>query len=151
MRPEPVLALFIPLVAIVMGVAIGGWAIYLGYRKRRDIYTLYHQERLAAIEKGIELPPLPEAFFVDDAKQTTPAAASHRHLLKGLIFSLGGLAAFGALYLSGEHDGAFYAFVPIAVGLAFLIYYFAVARRQALIMDRALEAKLSQPDSLKFG
>jgi len=31
--------------------------------KNRKIYELFHKERLAAIEKGIELPPLPLELF----------------------------------------------------------------------------------------
>ena len=54
---EPVVALFIPIIAIIFGVGIGMLALYLGYRKRKELFVLYHQERMAALEKGVDLPP----------------------------------------------------------------------------------------------
>ena len=61
----PVLSLFIPIIAIVMGIGIGMLAIYLRYRKRKEISAHYHQERMAAIEKGIECPPWPDRLLAD--------------------------------------------------------------------------------------
>src|ERR1700678_4050598 len=60
---QPALEMMIPIIAIVLGISMGAWTIYLSYRKRREMFALYHEERMAAIEKGIELPPLPEEFF----------------------------------------------------------------------------------------
>ena len=34
--------------------------IVLNYRKRRRLIELYHAERMAAIERGMDLPPLPQ-------------------------------------------------------------------------------------------
>ncbi len=53
MEPQT-LGLLIPIIAIIMGIGIGMLAIYLGYRKRKELFTCYHLERMAAIEKGIE-------------------------------------------------------------------------------------------------
>ena len=57
----------IPILAIVMTIGAGMLKLYLNYQKRKDMFALYHQERMAAIEKGIELPPLPEDFFREDS------------------------------------------------------------------------------------
>ena len=41
-----VIAVMIPIVAIVMGVGIGMLALFLDYRKKRDMFALHHKERL---------------------------------------------------------------------------------------------------------
>jgi hypothetical protein len=128
----PIIALFIPIIAIVMGIGIGMLAVFLNYRKRRQMFELYHQERLAAIDKGLEMPPIPEQFFYDNGNPPSP----HGTLLKGLIFTLGGVGVLIALY-QYHPEIALYGLIPIFLGLAFLIYYFAVGRKHA----QELEAK----------
>jgi Domain of unknown function (DUF6249) len=128
----PFVALLIPIIAIILSVAIGMLALFLNYRRRHEMFQLYHKERLAAIDKGLDLPPIPEHFFNDVAKPASP----HRALLKGLIFTLGGVGVFVALY-AYHPEVALYALIPVGVGLAFLIYYFAVGRKQA----QAVQAK----------
>jgi hypothetical protein len=120
---------------MLLAAAIGVLALFLNSRRRRHKLELFHKERLATIDKGLELPPLPEQFFYDMGNPPSP----HRTLLKGLIFTLGGLGIWFSLNRY-EPEYALYALVPILVGLAFLIFYFAVGRREAL----ALEAKRSQ-------
>src|SRR5882672_7225487 len=72
--------LFIPVIAIIMGCGIPLLWIYTDYRKRKDIFEMHHRERMAAIEKGIPVPPLPEGLFDDfSGRNCNPASA----LLKG--------------------------------------------------------------------
>ena len=58
---EDAIAVFIPIIAIVMSLAIPIVFAIVDYRRRRDIVEAHHKERMAAIERGMELPPLPEA------------------------------------------------------------------------------------------
>jgi hypothetical protein len=58
-----IIGVLIPIVAIVMGLGIGMLKLSLDYRKKREILQAHHAERMAAIEKGIELPPLPPQFY----------------------------------------------------------------------------------------
>src|ERR1017187_5481986 len=96
-----IVALLIPIVAIVMVFGTGMLSIYLNYRKRKEMFALYHQERMAAIEKGIDLPPLPEDFFHEDGK---PARRSpHRQLLSGLILVSIGVTLYFALHFTVGH------------------------------------------------
>jgi hypothetical protein len=60
------LVFFIPIVAIVMVFGSGMLKLYLNYLKRRDLFALHHQERMAALEKGIELPPWPEDLLQEN-------------------------------------------------------------------------------------
>ena len=138
-------ALAIPIVAIVMGIGIGSLTIYLHYRKRRDMFALYHQERMAAIEKGIELPPLPEAFFTDDGKPVR-TRSPHRGLAAGLVWLFVGLALLVALYFNETGPVALYALIPAAIGLAKLTYYFTVGKQEAEALEAERKAKAAETD-----
>src|SRR6478672_369560 len=120
-----ILAVMIPIVAIVMGVGIGMLSIYLKYRKRKEMFVLFHQQRMAALDKGIDLPDIPDAFFADDATVRSP----RRDLLRGLVWFLVGGAAMAALYIHGETKECFFGLIPLAIGVAYLIYYFVEGRR----------------------
>ena len=126
----PFLPFLIPIIAIVLGCSIPLLAIYVQYRKRKEMFALYHQERMAAIEKGIELPPLPEHFFQDGqggARKRSP----HHDFGVGLFWLLLGLALMIALYFNDKGAVALYALIPVAIGLAYLIFYAVVGKKEA--------------------
>lgn len=124
---KAVLALLIPLLAVVMGIGVAMLDIYLNYRKRKELFTLYHQERMAAIEKGIDLPPMPEAFFSEDTpRPQTP----RRDLFKGLVWLFIGLAVGVAVFANDKPKEALIALIPGGIGLAYLIYYFVESRHE---------------------
>ena len=54
-----VIGVFIPIVAIVMGIGIGMLSIWSEHKRKSQLLEQNHRERMHAIEKGIELPPLP--------------------------------------------------------------------------------------------
>jgi hypothetical protein len=147
----PIVALLIPIIAIVMVFGTGMLAIYVNYRKRKDMFALYHQERMAAIEKGIELPPLPEDFFHEDGRRgRSPRRAGHGALLFGLILLFAGLALYLALHFTVPHtdnggDVALYALIPAGMGAACLIYYFAVGRKVAAAIEAERQARGKNP------
>lgn len=138
MLPD-ILICLIPIVAILMVFGTGMLSIYLNFRKRRDMFALYHQERMAAIEKGVELPPLPEDFFHEDGGKPR-RRARHGTLLAGLILVFLGLSLYIALHftmlrMDNGGDVALYALIPSGIGIACLIYYFAVGRKIALAIE----------------
>ena len=143
--PEPgILIILIPIVAIVMGIGAGMLNLFLDYRKRKDMFALYHQERMAALEKGIELPPLPEDFFHEEP----PRRAPHGTLLTGLILVFAGLALYLAVHFTVSRtdtggDVALYAFVLCGIGAACLLYYFTVGRKVAAAMEEERKARLA--------
>lgn len=120
--PQQIIAVMIPIVAIVMGIGIGMLALWLDYRKKRDIYALHHKERLAAIEKGMEVPPLPVDFFNDykRGRMRTPAD----YLRRGLVWLFIGGAVTLALFNSGDKENDMWGLIPAAFGAANLLYYF---------------------------
>ena len=132
----PFIGLLIPIISIIMGIGIGMLAIVLNYRKRKEIFALYHQERMAAIEKGVECPPWPDRLLADDATSPSPP----RHLLKGLVWLFIGLAVTVAVYATFDLSHALFGLIPIGIGLAHLIYYFVEGRKEAEAAERAAAA-----------
>jgi hypothetical protein len=123
---EDTIAVFIPIIAIIMSLSIPIVFAIVDYRRRRDIVEAHHKERMAAIERGMELPPLPEAFFRSFNADRRP-----RPLLTGMIWTFVGLGLFVALREVAGEEVAWFALMPIGVGLALLIYYFAEGRKLA--------------------
>ena len=121
-------AMSIPIIAIVMGIGIGMLALYLDYLKRKEMFTLYHQERMAAIDKGIELPDWPEGLLdTSAAKPQSP----RRHLLKGLVWLFIGLGLIVSIYAVFDLAHSLFGLIPTGIGLAHLIYYFVEGKKEA--------------------
>jgi hypothetical protein len=135
MMLAPILALMIPIIAVILGAAIAMLAIFLSYRKRREIFALYHQERMAAIEKGVELPPLPGGLLTDDGRPVQPYNP-RRHLLKGLGWLFVGLGLAAGLWATVGYDWALFSLVLIGIGLAHLIYYFVEGKKEGDAIER---------------
>ena len=139
----PILGVMIPIIAIVLGLGLGMLKLWLDYRKKREILQAHHAERMAAIEKGIELPPLPPQFYGSETK-SLPAEVLReelkgRHvgltyLRSGLIWLLVGIAISVALYTNhdgGRSSAAWWGGIPIAFGLSKLLFYFIANRMNA--------------------
>lgn len=114
------MALMIPILGIVLGVAIAIVAIVTSHREKLKRAEQRHSERLAAIEKGIELPldPEPEA---DPGKGSTL-----RSSLTGLFI---GIVLYFALRAVADPDVALFGLIPAAIGAAGLITYLAGKRK----------------------
>src|SRR5208283_5622063 len=110
----------------------------LRYRKRKEVFAFYHQERMAAIEKGMECPPWPDRLLADEDAPSSPSP--RRHLLKGLVWLFIGLAATVAVYATVDLSHALFGLIPIGLGLAHLIYYGVEGRREAEVAERTAAA-----------
>jgi hypothetical protein len=130
------IAVFIPIVAIVMSLAIPIVYAITDYRRRRDIVEAHHKERLAGIERGMEIPPLPEAFFKPLGRVERP-----RHLLTGMIWLFVGIAVFLFLGAVADSRVAYLGLIPAGVGAAFLIYYFVEGRNEVAEFKASLAAR----------
>jgi hypothetical protein len=149
-----ILGVMVPIVAIVMGLGIGMLKIWTDYRKKREILQAHHAERMAAIEKGIELPPLPPQFYGSEDNSLAEAAKVHRefkgeagglrYLRSGLMWLLIGIAISIALYADHNdhmHTAAWWGAVPIAFGLSKLLFYFIANRTSARANERGDQTK----------
>lgn len=121
---EDTVAVFIPLTAIFMSLLIPIVYAIVDYRRRRDVVEANHKERMAAIERGMELPALPESFYL----AAKPPRRSG-YLLAGLIWLFVGIALFLALGAVAGEDVRLFGLIPVGVGAAFLIYYFVEGRK----------------------
>ena len=117
-----VLALLIPILSVTVSLgALIVW-IVVWYRRRVHEIDCRHKERMAAIERGIDLPPEP----VPQLEQMPPRS---RYLLRGLIWLGIGLAiTFGGRdWLRAPMGGS--GWIAVAVGAAYLIFYFVEGRK----------------------
>jgi hypothetical protein len=132
----------VAIVAILTGLGLPTAALVLylvlNYRKRLRLMELHHAERMAAIERGMELPPLPIELIEGSRRRTTS-------LLPGLVWFFIGIGVMIAMRATGESEGMI-GLVPAGVGLAYLIYYFAEGRK---IEARLLEHDLAKPEEMK--
>lgn len=129
---QDVIGALIPIVAIVMSLSIPIVFALVDYKRRRDVVEAHHRERLAAIERGIDIAPLPESFYNPPGANKRP-----RHLLTGLVWLFIGIALFLALGAVAGDGVRFFALVPAGVGLAFLIYYFVEGRKEQAALPPA--------------
>jgi hypothetical protein len=108
---------------ILGGLVLSIPVVYIVTRSRRlqKAMELVHAQRMAAIERGMELPPASLDFGLTQASRCKPRTA----LLPGLMWFFVGLAIVGAA-LTTHDDGppVFIGLIPVGVGLAYLIYYF---------------------------
>jgi hypothetical protein len=133
-RVQEIIAVMIPIVAIVFGIGLGMLGMYLDYRKKREFFQLHHKERLAAIDKGMEVPPLPPEFFQDPRRRRNGAD----NLRRGLLWLFAGVAVTIALYL--QHSHWYWGLVPIAVGASRLLFYYMVGQH-APLEDESRDSK----------
>ena len=130
----------IPLFGIVFAVGLPlsipiVW-IALNYRKRRRLMELHHAERMAAIERGMEIPPLPLELI--DGRTNRRRSS----LLPGLVWFFIGLAVvIGSLTIRGDDVPLFGGLIPLGIGLAYLIYYAVEGRH---VEARQLEHELRE-------
>jgi hypothetical protein len=123
--------ILIPLVSIILG--IGLIIVTILSRHRRQIQELdhRHRERMAAIEKGLDLPPDP---VVVDRERDIERSRRYRragsdYLLRGLIWLGVGVALSVSDSFFGSGNRTF-GWIAVAVGAAYLIYYAVEGRRE---------------------
>jgi hypothetical protein len=135
---EATLALLIPITAIVMSLLIPIIYTIVDYRRRRDIVEAHHRERLAAIERGVDIRALPESFYQPISRRPPRQGST---LLYGLTWLFVGIALFVALGEVAGHGVRYFGLIPAGIGLANLIYYAVEGRKQAPAVGAPGEVK----------
>jgi hypothetical protein len=120
---EDNVALMIPIFGIVFGILVAIVAIVTQHRQKIQRADLRHKERLAAIEKGLEVPP-----DADDAEDVGKRSNSLRSGLTGL--AVGIVLYFALDQLVGSRI-ALFGLIPAAVGVANLLFYFIEGRKKS--------------------
>jgi hypothetical protein len=120
----------VPLFGIVFGiglpiaVTVAIVFLVLSYRKRRRLMELHHTERMAAIERGMDIPALPLELIDGQGRRRRTS------LLPGLVWLFVGLAVL--ISLRSLDEAAVFGMIPTGIGLAYLIYYFVEGRKLEL-------------------
>jgi hypothetical protein len=115
------LVFFIPITAIVMGIGIGMLGLWTDHKRKSQMLEQLHRERMAAIEKGIELPPMTMDINANPArpdKLTNPA----RVLRSGVFMLCLGVVLYVALNTVGAEQAAVFGLIPATIGVANLAY-----------------------------
>jgi len=115
-----VIGVFIPIVAIVMGIGVAIVSIWSEHKRKAQLLEQNHRERMHALEKGIELPALPPNLVGMSNGPSTASAA--KSLRSGIMLVLIGVILYFAIDRVGGDDGALFGLIPAAVGFANLVY-----------------------------
>ena len=120
----------IPLVSIVLGILMIIVSIVTKHRRQMQELDNRHRERMAAIEKGLDLPPdtvVERAAAVERSRGYRRAGSDY--LLRGLIWLGVGIALSVSDNFFGTGNRMF-GWIAAAVGVAYLIYYGLEGRRE---------------------
>ena len=123
-----IIGVFIPIVAIVMGIGIGMLSIWTEHKRKAQLLEQYHKERIIALEKGLALPELDRRLVTLDEREPPTSARAFR---VGVMMLLIGVILYFALdQLVGERISLF-GLIPAAVGIANLLYGVLLLRKEA--------------------
>jgi hypothetical protein len=95
-------------------------SIIAAHQRKMQRYELRHKERLAAMEKGLELPP--------ELAEPADEVRKSNGLRSGMIGVGVGVVLYFALREVAGSDVALFGLIPAAVGAAQLLYYFIEGR-----------------------
>jgi hypothetical protein len=116
--------MFIGLICSILVLSIPLVVIATRARRAHKAMQYVHAQRMAAIERGMELPPASLDFGLDSVRSRPRTA-----LLPGLMWLFVGLAiCCGWAVSDGDGPPMFIGLIPIGIGLAYLVYYFAEER-----------------------
>lgn len=107
LRPET-LAIMIPIVTIIGGIAVAIVAIVMSGRKKE----LEHKERLTAMEKGVALPEI-------SLEPKRPAYLQNRSA--GLVMTCLGVALTIAIWVPAGAEGGVWGLIPLSIGIGLLV------------------------------
>jgi hypothetical protein len=121
MGPE-IIGVFIPIVAIIMGCSIAIVSIWGEHKRKAQLLEQNHRERMSAIEKGLDLPPLPEHLVREGNSNGPSTATPEKSLRAGIMLVLIGVLLYFAIQQIEAEEVALFGLIPAAVGVANLVY-----------------------------
>ncbi|MCB1623046.1 MAG: hypothetical protein KDI32_00565 [Pseudomonadales bacterium] len=122
---EDVIAVMIPIVAIIFGVSAGMLGTWLGYRRKQQALEQVHKERMAALERGLPMPEIPAGLL---GREEGPTAAGA--MRNGIMLTLIGVVLYFALARVAGENVALFGLIPAAIGVANLLYAWMLSRRE---------------------
>lgn len=131
----------IPIVAIIMGVGIGMLGLWTDHKRKSQLLEQLHRERMAAIDKGIELPPM--TLDIDAAPVTANTASNPARVLRTGVFMLSlGIVLYFALDTVGADQAAVFGLIPATLGLANLAYAAVLFNKESKVPDEKARPRL---------
>jgi hypothetical protein len=124
-----VLGALIPLVSIILGIGMVIIAILSKHHRQMQELDNRHRERMAAIEKGLDVPPDPVVVEPVAERSRRYRRGGSDYLLRGLIWAGVGVALSVSDSFFGSGNRLF-GWIALAVGVAYLIYYALEGRRE---------------------
>lgn len=122
----------IPIVAIVMGIGIGMLGLWTDHKRKSQLLEQLHRERMAAIEKGIELPPMTLDANASLAATPQNNVANPARVLRMGVLMLGiGLVLFFGLIVVGAREASVFGLIPATLGVANLAYAAVLFRNES--------------------
>jgi Domain of unknown function (DUF6249) len=104
-----------------MGCSIAIVSIWGEHKRKAQLLEQNHKERMHAIEKGIELPPLPINLAHDNSNGPSTATPA-KSLRAGIMMVLIGVLLYFAIQSIEAEEVALFGLIPAAVGIANLVY-----------------------------
>jgi len=119
-----VLAMFIPITAITLGIGIGALSVWTEHKRKAQLLEQLHKERLIALEKGVPPPDISPGLvgFLGNKPTVIPKYLWPRAMRTGLALLLIGVVCFLGILKAGGDEGAIFALIPAAIGIANLVY-----------------------------
>ncbi|MGC9513986.1 MAG: DUF6249 domain-containing protein [Fidelibacterota bacterium] len=102
----------VPLGIMIPFFGVIAYLIYISFKEKE----LVHSEVMKALEMGVDVPEISMRKKVDNLK-------------RGLVLVTFGIALFIALWITTELKYASWALLPLAVGIAYLLYHKYTFRR----------------------
>ena len=133
----------IPIVAIVFGIGIAALGLWTDHKRKSQLLEHTHKERMAAIEKGVELPPLNADPLTN--RGTSNVANPARILRNGVFMLSFGIVLYFALITVGAGEAAVFGLIPGTIGLANLAYAAVLFKREQKAEAKKDQDRLSPP------
>jgi hypothetical protein len=120
------IAVSIPIVAIVFGIGIGALSVWSEHKRKSQLLEQLHKERIISLEKGLPPPDISPGLVGFLNQRPKPAIVPRylwpRAMRNGLMLLFGGIVLSIAVENAGGSEGAMFMLVPAVLGLANLIY-----------------------------
>lgn len=124
-----VLGVFIPIISIILSLSLAMLMVYLKYRRDTEALKLSHAERLAALEKGIELPLPPSPLSrIEELREARRTRISGQRTA-GLCLLFAGMAITLSIWQSAG-ENYWWGMVPGSIGLALILASLIDAREE---------------------
>jgi hypothetical protein len=136
------LVFLIPITAIVMSLGIGALHLWTEHKRKSQMLEQLHRERMAAIEKGIDLPPMTLDTHATANSAETSAPNPAKVLRAGVFMLALGIVLYFALDTVGAAEAAVFGLIPATLGVANLAYAAVLFNKESKVAEDKTRPRL---------